>query len=519
MDTILVIIDYLNNYYYGHRKFFLLALFCLAYLFFFEKKLRNKLVIPLIICYGVILNPILYDKVFSLIVYRRLFWIFSDVLLVMITIVSLIKKLKEDIYRYFSFALVILIIMNVGNYQYSKSDRFSETKHLEKLPDNVVEVCEYILSQDIEATCIMDEWVSNYVRQYSADIKLLYGRNATGYISDISDEEKEIFDAIKDENFDVVLSYAKNNGYNFVVLENYEIIYRALLNQYGYYEAFTLGEYRVYQKGEYGPTVDGWELMNHDDLSGNMCIFYTLYNFKNDHLIVIDGGYKENASQVRKEIKRRGNVVDAWIVTHYHPDHVGAFNEIYNDPQGITIKNVYAPEMDYDYYLEIATKDDYPETFKEFLDITNNKTNINYVHDGKQIFIDNLTIDIISSGNDVIKSFSDYYSNDSGIVFKVSGQEDTILFTSDVESEQMGKYLIRYYKNELPAKYLQVNHHGNNQFPLEFYDIVNPEIVIFDTPNWLFAEKENARDLRKYFVDKKVKVYDFRSIPNRFIFK
>ena len=37
--------------------------------------------------------------------------------------------------------------------------------------------------------------------------------------------------------------------------------------------------------------------------------------------------------------------------------------------------------------------------------------------------------------------------------------------------------------------------------------------------NWIFDEKENARQLRKYFNDSGVKIYDFSSVPNHFTIK
>ena len=44
---------------------------------------------------------------------------------------------------------------------------------------------------------------------------------------------------------------------------------------------------------------------------------------------MIDGGWTEDAMAVKDIIKSQGGIVDAWILTHPHQDHIGAFNEIY----------------------------------------------------------------------------------------------------------------------------------------------------------------------------------------------
>ena len=56
--------------------------------------------------------------------------------------------------------------------------------------------------------------------------------------------------------------------------------------------------------------------------SGNQTMFYTIED-KNNHLILIDGGWTSDAGQVWKVIEEHNTIVDLWIITH--PDHMGAF--------------------------------------------------------------------------------------------------------------------------------------------------------------------------------------------------
>lgn len=54
--------------------------------------------------------------------------------------------------------------------------------------------------------------------------------------------------------------------------------------------------------------------------------FYTIYN-EQKGLIVVDGGWTQDAADVREVINTLGGHVDAWILTHPHQDHIGAFNQ------------------------------------------------------------------------------------------------------------------------------------------------------------------------------------------------
>lgn len=58
------------------------------------------------------------------------------------------------------------------------------------------------------------------------------------------------------------------------------------------------------------------------------------------------GGWAANEGRVKRNQK---NKVDGWIITH-HPDHVGAFNKIKSNPQGIKIEYVLAPKINAERY-------------------------------------------------------------------------------------------------------------------------------------------------------------------------
>ena len=91
----------------------------------------------------------------------------------------------------------------------------------------------------------------------------------------------------------------------------------------------------------------------------------------------------------------------------------------------------------------------------------------------------------------------------------------------DSQLKALCDYLMNTYTGEeLHAEYVQLGHHGNNSFPTYFYDYVNPEIALFDSPEWLMTgENYTAKDLKQYFLDKNITCYDYVTAPNSFIFR
>ena len=70
-----------------------------------------------------------------------------------------------------------------------------------------------------------------------------------------------------------------------------------------------------------------WLLKQYSDQTGSQAMFYTLRS-PTGFFVVIDGGTTGNSTYVRQIINENGGKVDVWFLTHPHPDHIGAFNEI-----------------------------------------------------------------------------------------------------------------------------------------------------------------------------------------------
>lgn len=264
-----------------------------------------------------------------------------------------------------------------------------------------------------------------------------------------------------------------------------------------------------------------WTLASFEDQSGSQGMFYSLYNEDDGTLILVDGGNLGNTQLVRDVIKAYGGTVHAWFLTHYHRDHVDAFNQIYADPQGIVIEKIYDSPMDAAYYAEHAKEWDDLESFQTYMTLTAGDERLTHLSPGDSFTIDSLQIDIFHAWYEGIekKNYGDL-PNNAGLVFKVSGDADSILFCSDVNNEAVMYDLMTTYWDRMKAEFMQLGHHGNNSVPYYIYNYLDPKKAIFDSPGWLMeSDTYKAKALKEYLTQKGVECYDFSSAVNVFSFR
>ncbi|MBQ7926353.1 MAG: MBL fold metallo-hydrolase [Lachnospiraceae bacterium] len=246
--------------------------------------------------------------------------------------------------------------------------------------------------------------------------------------------------------------------------------------------------------------------------------FYTLYNPKRG-LIVVDGGWVEDADYVRSVIASLGNRVDAWILTHPHQDHIGAFNVIYNDLREIKLGTVYTVDMATPEECLAVAPWDSVDAYQAFWDL--GVEDLQYVYTGDSLEICGLQIEIFSAYGDHVKKYSYDYLNDGSMMFKVTGETQSMLFCADV-GVGISDYLLDLWGDKLGADYLQPGHHGYGGLKDDFYQRVNPQVTFFDAPDWMMLDTTGKYDNPEHVklmesMDSEVK--SFRSAPNSIILK
>lgn len=273
-------------------------------------------------------------------------------------------------------------------------------------------------------------------------------------------------------------------------------------------------EYYFYEDGRRAAIITQYV-----DKTGSQAMFYTIETTKGD-LIVIDGGWSENADYVRSVIKEKENHVSAWVLTHPHPDHIGAFNTIYADLQGIEIDDIYTIDMDYELYEEYAQYYDSFSTYETFCTLTKDAENLHYLYNGDVLDIGGCQIKVYNAYDDTIPNITKDLCNVGSMVFEVFGESSSMLFTSDINGKAICSKIIEQYGEELAATYMQVAHHGNQSVNHEFLDIVSPEVAFFDAPDWLIeGENYDTQENIDYMESLGAEVYTYETTPNRVILK
>ena len=264
-------------------------------------------------------------------------------------------------------------------------------------------------------------------------------------------------------------------------------------------------------------TADSWQITQYGDESGAQYMFYSITD-NTGRLVIVDGGYEGNADVVRNVIKQHDNHVAAWIITHPHADHVGAFNAIMsaNTDNAITVDRIYTVPVNKERYESTAQAYDDIDTYEKFYSLSQTMNNITYLNAGDELDLIGLRMQVFHSWDANVDALPDHLCNDGSMMFKVSGKKKSMLFCADVQSE-MEPYILASYQNQLHADYVQLGHHGNWGLTTDFYDIVNPSAVFFDGPQWLIDDESGQYDgylLRNYFAAKGITEYRFTTAPN-----
>jgi competence protein ComEC len=161
------------------------------------------------------------------------------------------------------------------------------------------------------------------------------------------------------------------------------------------------------------------------------------------HAMVIDGGNTADGQLVFSVLKKYvpDGVIDYYIGTHAHEDHMGAAASVLN---AVKAKAIYCPNND-------ATQ----KFFQNFLKYAENQ--------GVTPTCPPLGLEF-SLGGASVKVLGPFHPNDknennTSIVLKLTYGDTSFLFTGDAEAEEE-KELVGKWGNELKSEVLKVGHHG-----------------------------------------------------------
>ena len=326
---------------------------------------------------------------------------------------------------------------------------------------------------------------------------------------------------------------ARREGCEFFVTER-EVPGQELKDT-GYQLLTKKGEYYLY--GSLMEEGD-WQITQYGTVSGLQSMCYTLVS-EDGKFILLDGGHNVDLDNLKRLISVFGGQVDLWICSHFHEDHIGAITELLAQqaegrdngtdshdeaspvilPEGILIKEIWCPQMDIDTYKTFAKDWDSIDTCEKFLQEISGLECVTRIQNGDSRTVGNLDFYFFSSYTEGAPWTHE--GNNCGLIFKVQGKSETMLFCCDIGNEWISERLINGHGDRLKADYVQMGHHGNGGLTEEAYRIVAPKAAFFDCPEWIFADEEKytATKNRKLMESLGCKIYLLDEAPNSILLK
>lgn len=188
--------------------------------------------------------------------------------------------------------------------------------------------------------------------------------------------------------------------------------------------------------------------------------------------LVVDGGYAKNAAALYRTLcelngSEENIRIRAWIMSHSHSDHYGAFIQFSKDYAA-------AVKLDCILYSPVKGSDDEQKYFSTSFasDAARFKGAVLcVVHTGMCFDMGGVRIEILSAPEQIYKNGEDLDFNESSIVFRVKNENGSVLFLADA-GINVSRFMLDAYGNALKSDMVQISHHGCETAPSELYDAV-----------------------------------------------
>jgi hypothetical protein len=165
-------------------------------------------------------------------VYWRVLWTVPSVIIIALIGTKLIEQMgKKPSQRILLLAILLVIVL--GGKGVYRSENFTKSTNLYKLPQEAVDICELVAPNGKTTKIVVPETIVSYIRQYNPNINLLYGRNMG---KDYKRGRKYRFLLeLNSTNPDIqfIAEYAQEKECEYVVFENISSGVEQMTN-YGY---------------------------------------------------------------------------------------------------------------------------------------------------------------------------------------------------------------------------------------------------------------------------------------------
>ena len=205
---------------------------------------------------------------------------------------------------------------------------------------------------------------------------------------------------------------------------------------------------------------------------------------KNGKLIVVDGGLPEDAPHLVETIKSFGTEVSAWILSHPHSDHGGAFAKIAeNGFEGLQINAFYYNIREQAWYDKFEShRAGMVNTIRNA--IAKLPAGVSHMTSkGEVYYVDGVAIHVLNNPY-WIESNS---INNSSVVFRLDFDNGTrVLFLGDMGPQAGESLKAEVPASELKSDIVQMAHHGQYGVNRDVYELIAPKVAMWNAPGWLW---------------------------------
>ena len=228
--------------------------------------------------------------------------------------------------------------------------------------------------------------------------------------------------------------------------------------------------------------------------------FSAVMTLEDGRFIVIDGGYTADADALYNYLADRnrrtdGITIAAWVLTHDHGDHDGAFKAFATE---------YGKRVNCEYIISNALPQSVKTTNEKGSPslltglqanpcryFGNNETKTLKMHTGQSVWFCNVELRMLFTHETYFPRVPGWL-NETSLVFQLRANGQTTLITGDCEMDAIDM-VSRLWKTELKADIYQINHHGYSDIPQDFIDLVDPGIALWPTSQTTADKRSQSR--------------------------
>ena len=238
------------------------------------------------------------------------------------------------------------------------------------------------------------------------------------------------------------------------------------------------------------PALTLWQLPNQTMSQMESYVLLT----DSDQLVVIDGGTVGDTEYLLERIREihPDGRVDYWLLTHIHLDHARALaTALTRYPDALKIGQVYCdfPTAEWVKRFEEGSYQDSVEILEAF----SKHSRVAKMPKGEPLRLGSVQITALNDLDDLDMEKPGMTVNDTSILYQVKTPETTLLFLGDLYIHGQEALLKKLPPEIFKADVVQMAHHGQNGVTRAFYELVQPRICLWCTPDWLWDNNPPGR--------------------------